>query len=179
MTQLIIGFEKVEQSLTDALAGLTNYYTINHLRANPEKTQISVFHLKNRDATRKLNVCLDGRRLLTTPGQNTLELPWTIPSATKIMPLRQRWRYELETTTWGSCPTLNGEQAQWPFKALHLLCAIRRLNMPVLFGAVPRMLRRWIQSSTRPAELFLVALNQRMWTTYICYVVLLHLRSEE
>ena len=42
-------FEEVEKALSDALAGLTPYYAANHLRANPEKTQLSVFHLKNRD----------------------------------------------------------------------------------------------------------------------------------
>ena len=43
-------FEKVEQSLTDALDGLTNYYAVNHLQSNPGKTQINVFNLKNIDA---------------------------------------------------------------------------------------------------------------------------------
>ena len=43
-------FEEVEKTLCDALAGLTPYYAAKHLRANPEKTQISTFHLKNRDA---------------------------------------------------------------------------------------------------------------------------------
>ena len=49
-------FEDVEKTLGDALAGLTPYNAANHLRANPEKTQISTFHLKNRDAQRELKV---------------------------------------------------------------------------------------------------------------------------
>ena len=40
---------KLEESLSDALAGVTPYYATNHLRANPGKTQISAIHLKNRD----------------------------------------------------------------------------------------------------------------------------------
>ena len=34
-------FEEVEHTLGDAPAGLTPYYAANHLRANPEKTQIN------------------------------------------------------------------------------------------------------------------------------------------
>ena len=54
-------FEEVEKTLGDALAGLTPYYAANHLRANPEKTQISTFHLKNRDAQRELKVVWHGK----------------------------------------------------------------------------------------------------------------------
>ena len=56
-------FEEVEKTLGDALAGLTPYYAANHLMANPEKTQISTFHLKNRDAQRELNVVWHGKLL--------------------------------------------------------------------------------------------------------------------
>ena len=56
-------FEEVEKTLGDALAGLTPYYAVNHLRANPEKTQISTFHLKNRDAQRELKVVWHGKLL--------------------------------------------------------------------------------------------------------------------
>ena len=56
-------FVVVEQTLGEALAGLTPYYAANHLRANPEKTQISTFHLKNRDAQRELKVVWHGKLL--------------------------------------------------------------------------------------------------------------------
>ena len=56
-------FEEVETTLGDALAGLTPYYAVNHLRANPEKTQISTFHLKNRDEQRELKVVWHGKLL--------------------------------------------------------------------------------------------------------------------
>ena len=45
------------------LVGLTPYYAANHLRANPEKTQISTFHLKNRDEQRELKVVWHGKLL--------------------------------------------------------------------------------------------------------------------
>ena len=56
----------MEKALSDALAGLTPYYAANHLRANPEKTQLSVFHLKNRDANRQLRVRWYGKWLKHT-----------------------------------------------------------------------------------------------------------------
>ena len=52
---------EVEKTLGDALEGLTPYYAANHIRPNPEKTQISTFHLKNRDAQRELNVVWHGK----------------------------------------------------------------------------------------------------------------------
>ena len=55
--------EEVEKIIGDALAGLTPYYAANHLRANPEKTEISTFHLKNRDAQRELKVVWHGKLL--------------------------------------------------------------------------------------------------------------------
>ena len=52
---------RVETTLGDALAGLTPYYAVNHLRANPEKSQISTFHLNNQDAQRELKVVWHGK----------------------------------------------------------------------------------------------------------------------
>ena len=59
-------FEEVEEPLSDALADLIPYYAANHLRANPDKTQISAFHLKNRDANRQLRIRWYGKWLKYT-----------------------------------------------------------------------------------------------------------------
>ena len=37
-------FAPIEETLTPALCGLTEYYTTNQLRANPTKTHVSLFH---------------------------------------------------------------------------------------------------------------------------------------
>ena len=37
-------FAPIEETLTSALDGLSEYYTTNQLRANPTKTQVSLFH---------------------------------------------------------------------------------------------------------------------------------------
>ena len=49
-------FEQIETILTEALQNLGKYYETIHLRANPDKTQTCAFHLKYREASRKLNI---------------------------------------------------------------------------------------------------------------------------
>ena len=43
-------FNDIEASLTSALSTMTTYYDTNQLRANPSKTQVCAFHLRNREA---------------------------------------------------------------------------------------------------------------------------------
>ena len=56
-------FAPIEETLTSALEGLTEYYTTNQLRANPMKTQVSLFHLRNRDCGKQLNISWNGVNL--------------------------------------------------------------------------------------------------------------------
>ena len=49
-------FTKVEHTIEEALDKLTTYYRSNSLRSNPDKTQVTSFHLKNRKAKRTLEV---------------------------------------------------------------------------------------------------------------------------
>ncbi|KAJ8404302.1 hypothetical protein AAFF_G00340750 [Aldrovandia affinis] len=49
-------FEAIEVNLTTALDELLLYYERNHLHANPAKTQVCSFHLRNREANRPLNI---------------------------------------------------------------------------------------------------------------------------
>ena len=53
----------MENSFGDALDNLTPYYTKNHLRPNPDKTQLCAFHLRNREANRQLRVAWHGKNL--------------------------------------------------------------------------------------------------------------------
>ena len=46
----------IEATLTSALDNLTTYYRDNQLKANPTKTQVSLFHLRNREAGKKLSL---------------------------------------------------------------------------------------------------------------------------
>ena len=60
-------FQHVERTLELALDELSIYYSRNHLKPNPEKTQICCFLLKNRDAKHKLNVTWNGLELAHCP----------------------------------------------------------------------------------------------------------------
>ena len=48
-------FSQVE-SIEGTLGELTEYYRNNSLRANPDKTHVTAFHLRNREANRSLKV---------------------------------------------------------------------------------------------------------------------------
>ena len=49
-------FTEVETTIGDALDELTPYYRSNSLRANPDKTQVTAFHLRNKEANRSIKV---------------------------------------------------------------------------------------------------------------------------
>ena len=59
-------FQKVEQIIEEALGELTHNYRSNSLRANPDKTQVTAFHLRNREAKRLLQVSWNGVDLKNT-----------------------------------------------------------------------------------------------------------------
>ena len=59
-------FQEVEQKIEEALGELTQYYRSNSLRANPDKTQVTAFHLRNREAKRSLEVSWNGVDLENT-----------------------------------------------------------------------------------------------------------------
>ena len=59
-------FQEVEQQIEEALGELTHYYRSNSLRANPNKTQVTAFHLRNREAKRSLQVSWNGVDLENT-----------------------------------------------------------------------------------------------------------------
>ena len=56
-------FAPIEQTLTSGLEGLSEYYTTNQLRANQTKTQVSLFHLRNRECGKQLNISWNGVNL--------------------------------------------------------------------------------------------------------------------
>ena len=56
-------FAPIEETLTSALDGLSEYYTTNQLRANPTKTQVSLFHLRNRECGKQFNISWNGVNL--------------------------------------------------------------------------------------------------------------------
>ena len=59
-------FQKVEHIIEEALGELTHYYRSNSQRANPDKTQVTAFHLRKREAKRSLHVSWNGVGLENT-----------------------------------------------------------------------------------------------------------------
>ena len=56
-------FAPIEETLISALDGLSEYYTTHQLRANPTKTQVSLFHLQNRECGKQFNISWNGVNL--------------------------------------------------------------------------------------------------------------------
>ena len=49
-------FVEVETTIEESMSALTQYYRSNNLRANPDKTQVTAFHLRNKEAKITLKV---------------------------------------------------------------------------------------------------------------------------
>ena len=60
-------FTEVENTIGDALEELTQYYRSNSLCANPDKTQVTASHLKNKEANGSLKVEWNRTKLENTP----------------------------------------------------------------------------------------------------------------
>ena len=60
-------FTEVEHTIEEARVELTTYYRSNSLRANLDKTQVTAFHLKNREEKRMLEVKWNDTDLGNTP----------------------------------------------------------------------------------------------------------------
>ena len=67
-------FEQTETIITEALQNMGEYYERNHLRANPDKKQTCAFHLKNREASRKLNITWYNKHLEHIPNPVYLQV---------------------------------------------------------------------------------------------------------
>jgi len=48
-------FEAIEVKLSKTLETMCNYYKVNHLKPNPSKTNLCAFHLRNKQANKKVN----------------------------------------------------------------------------------------------------------------------------
>ena len=57
----------MEATIGDVLEELTHYYRSNSLRANPDNTQVTAFHLRNKEANRSLKVEWNRTKLKNTP----------------------------------------------------------------------------------------------------------------
>ena len=49
-------FTEIDEAIEDALEEITQYCRSNSLRANPDKTQVTAFHLRNKEVKRLFKV---------------------------------------------------------------------------------------------------------------------------
>ena len=106
-------FAPIEDTLTSALAGLSEYYTTNQLRANSTKAQVSLFHLRNRECGKQLNISWNGVNLthcnllvyLGVTLDRTLSYKAHIEKTKKKVGTRNNILLKLRTSKWGDTPT--------------------------------------------------------------------------
>ena len=105
-------FEPIEETLTSALDGLSEYYTTNQLRANPIKTQVSLIHLRNRECGKQLNISWNGVNLthcnlpvyLGVTLDRTLSYKAHIEKTKKKVGTRNNIIRKVRTSKWGATP---------------------------------------------------------------------------
>ena len=105
-------FEHTETILKEALQNLGEYYERNHLRSNPDKTQTCEFHLKNREANRKLNITWYNKHLEHIPNpvylrvtlDRTLSYKEHIHKLKCKISVRNNILRMLSNTKWGAKP---------------------------------------------------------------------------
>ena len=106
-------FASIEETLTSALVGLSEYCITNPLRANPTKTQVSPFHLRNRECGKQLNISWNGVNLthcnlpvyLGVTLDITLSYKAHIEKTKNIFGTRKNIIRKLRNSKWGATPT--------------------------------------------------------------------------
>ena len=96
--------------LPTALQNLMKYYKDNQLKANPAKTQVSLFHLCNREVGRKLSLTWNGDDLkhcdfpvyLLVTLDRTLSYKQHIEKAKGKVRTRKNLLHKLANSSWGA-----------------------------------------------------------------------------
>ena len=105
-------FKKVEEKIERALDNLAPYYKINIMRAYPGKTQVTAFHLRNKETNSSLQVVWN-----ETEPKNTAYLKYIGVSFDRSLCYKQHIQYtklkvatrnnlltKLATSKWGENP---------------------------------------------------------------------------
>ena len=104
-------FTEVEDTIEEALSEMTQYYRNNSLRANPDKTQVTAFHLRNREVKRSLKIAWNRVDLENTayPKYLGVTLDRTLNYKQHILNTKMATR---KTTCLRNWEILSGEQMQ-------------------------------------------------------------------
>ena len=123
----------MEETFSNALDQLIEYYKINNLKANPSKTQVCAFHLKNRYANKKLNIIWDGQQLqlcdnpvcLGVTLDRSLTFKEHVTKTKAKVSTRSNILRKLTTSKWGaSPPVLRTTALALSFSATEYACPI-------------------------------------------------------
>ena len=126
-------FTTVENHLSGALSDLAAYYKVNNLRANPSKTQVCSFHLRNQEANRKLNISWLGSPLencefpvyLGVTLDRSLTYKKHVEKTRAKVSARNNVLRQLRGTTWGATPgTLRSTALALSFSAAEYACPV-------------------------------------------------------
>ena len=143
-------FDHAEETLSSAFNQLKEFYKINNLRANPSKTQLCVFHLKNRHANKKLNIIWDGQQIQHCDNpvyvgvtlHRSLTFKEHVTKTKAKVSTRNYILRKLTTSKWGaSSHVLRSATAALPWHYLS-----HRLSMLALPGGFQSMQVTWTQS---------------------------------
>ena len=135
-------FELVENTLDSGLNELGAYYKENHLRPHPAKTQLTAFHLKNRQADRKLDVTWNGTKLDHTHSPVYIGTTLDRSLAYRNHSLKTRANSPPETISRGSCMGRTGARAPTPRRRRRQHNVSPWRSIAVLSGPVPRIQAR-------------------------------------
>ena len=122
------------------LQNLTKYYNDNQLKANPAKTQVSLFHLRNREVGRKLSLTWNGVDLKHCDFPVYLGVTLDRTLSYTLKKWKEKW--EQGTTSSINSQTHHGVPILPPCELLPLHSAIQLQNMPVLCGKDHPMQRK-------------------------------------
>ena len=128
-------FKQTEDMIEDVLGEITQYYRNNSLRANPDKTQVTSFHLRNKDAKRELDVTWNGTELENTAHSKYLcvKLDRTrsykkhIHNTKMKVATRNNLLKKLSTSKWGGQMQVQSKSRPWH-------SVTRWWNMPAQHG---------------------------------------------
>ena len=97
-------FVEVETTIEESLSEFTQYYRSNNLCANPDKTQVTAFHLRNKEAKRTLKVKWNRTDLENTPHpkDRTLSYKQHIHNTNMKVATRNNLLRKLSSSKWGT-----------------------------------------------------------------------------
>ena len=105
-----LSFVKVKTTIEESLSELTQYYRSNNLRENPHKTQVTAFHLRNKEAKKTLKVKWNRTDLENTPHpkylgvtlDRTLSYKQHIHNTKMTVATRNNLLRKLSSSKWGT-----------------------------------------------------------------------------